>query len=123
TESYGKWARALETLAERAETDRERMPHLELLTHLYSGPLGDSQAAYRAAARMFSIEPENFLHRERLLQVATDAGAPGEPVEGAQEVLGRTDDPTLRRDLLGYTAEIEDRRPGRAGQAEAAYQA
>src|SRR2546423_514826 len=121
TESYEKWARSLETLAERAETDRDRMPHLELLTHLYSGPLGDAQAAYRAAVRMFKIEPENFLHRERLLQVATDAGAPGELVGAVREVLDRSDDQALRRDRLGYNAEVEDRRPGRAAEAEAAY--
>lgn len=121
TENYQKWARALETLSELAETDLDRMPHLELLTHLYAGPLADPPAAYRSAVRMFEIEPANFLHRERLLQVATDAGSLDELVAAVRRVLGGSEDPALRRDLLAYIAEVEERRPGRVAEAEAAY--
>jgi tetratricopeptide (TPR) repeat protein len=121
TENYQKWARALETLSELAETDLDRMPHLELLTHLYGGPLADPAAAYKAAVRMFEIEPENFIHRERLLQVAGEAGTLEELVVAVRAVLGRIEDPVLRRDLLAYIAEVEERRPGRASEAEAAY--
>jgi tetratricopeptide (TPR) repeat protein len=121
TENYQKWARALETLAELAATDAERMPHLEMLTHLYGGPLADPPSAYKAAVRMFQIEPENFIHRERLLQVATDAGALDELVSAVRAVLAATDNQDLRRDLLAYIAEVEERRPGRGGEAESAY--
>ncbi|HXU80174.1 MAG TPA: hypothetical protein VN914_02180, partial [Polyangia bacterium] len=121
TENYQKWAKALETLAEMAETDLDRMPHLEMLTHLYGGPLADPPSAYRSAVRMFQIEPENFLHRERLLQVAGDAGTLDQLVGAVREVLGATDNPDLRRDLLAYIAEVEERRPGRATEAESAY--
>src|SRR6185436_9689700 len=121
TENYQKWAKALETLAEMAETDLDRMSHLEMLTHLYGGPLADPPSAYRSAVRMFQIEPENFLHRERLLQVAGDAGTLDQLVGAVREVLGATDNPDLRRDLLAYIAEVEERRPGRATEAEAAY--
>jgi tetratricopeptide (TPR) repeat protein len=97
------------------------MPHLELLTHLYGGPLNDPAAAYRSAVRMFGIEPENFIHRERLLQVAADAGTLDELVAAVRGVLARNEDPVLRRDLLAYIAEVEERRPGRATEAESAY--
>lgn len=121
TEAYDKWARALETLVQVAPDDSARMPHLELLIHLYSGPLADPSAAYRVALRTFEIAPDEFTHRERLLGFAAEAGTLGELVDAVQRLLAQRRDPNERRDLLAFIAEIEDQRPGRAGDAEAAY--
>ncbi len=122
TESYAKWAGALETLIGSDASPSERLAHLELLTDLYAGPLADGVAAFRAALRAFEVEPRDSAVRARLLQMASDsADLLGEFLETLRRVLARTDETGLRRELLAHVAEIEERRPGRGADAVVVY--
>ncbi len=120
TEKYDKWARTLETLVSVAEDDDRRMPHLELLARLYAGPLDDSKAAYRIGERMFEIDPHVGTHREALLQMAASAGALADLAAAVRRVLDQLEAPVERRELLGFLADVEDKR-GRAAETEAVY--
>jgi len=120
TENYAKWAGTLESLVRVAKDEAERKGHLEMLADLYAGPLGDAPAAYSAMQRIFEIDPASHAVRERLVQLAELVGKLPEIAESARQVLAVATEPTLREELLMLVADVEERQPGRLGEAEAA---
>jgi tetratricopeptide (TPR) repeat protein len=120
TENYPKWASSLESLVGVAKDESERRAHLEMLADLYAGPLGDAPAAYSAMQRIFEIDPASHAVRERLVQLAELVGKLPEIAESARRVLAAATEPTLREELLMLVADVEERQPGRLGEAEAA---
>lgn len=112
TENYPRWAAALERLVELGDGIPEKLARLELLVDLYNGPLVDAAKAFQTALRMFDLEPRTFAVRERLQNMATTPETGEELGSVVRTVLARTDDATLRSELLGYLAVLEERRQG-----------
>ena len=121
TENAAKLADANEVLLSVADTLGERVDRLERLRTLYGGPLADPAKAYRASLALFEIDPSEVANREALLGFATGAGVTGELSDKLRAAAGTTEDRTLRRDLLVVVAELEEKQPGRAPEAEKVY--
>ena len=116
-----KLAAANEALLAVADTRGERVERLEKLRALYSGPAPDPAAAYRTGLALFEIDPTDAKNRDPLIGFAEAAGKTGELVAKLREVVEATQDDTMRRDLLVIVAELEEKRMGRAGEAEKVY--
>jgi tetratricopeptide (TPR) repeat protein len=116
-----KLAAANEALLAVADTRGERVERLEKLRALYSGAAADPAAAYRTGLALFEIDPTDAKNRDGLIGFAELAGKTGELVAKLREVSEATQDDTMRRDLLVIVAELEEKRMGRAGEAEKVY--
>ena len=121
TENAAKLADANEVLLSVADTLGERVDRLEKLRALYGGPLDDPAKAYRASLALFELDPSELPNREALLGFATAAGVTGELSDKLRAAAGTTQDRNLRRDLLVVVAELEEKQPGRAPEAEKVY--
>ncbi len=121
TENAAKLADANEVLLSVADTLGERVDRLERLRALYGGPLADPAKAYRASLALFEIDPSEVANREALLGFAAGAGVTGELSDKLRAAAGTTEDRNLRRDLLVVVAELEEKQPGRAPEAEKVY--
>jgi tetratricopeptide (TPR) repeat protein len=121
TENAAKLAEANEVLLSVADTLGERVDRLERLRTLYGGPLNDPAKAYRASLALFEIDPTEVANREALLGFAAGAGVTGELSDKLRAAAGTTEDRNLRRDLLVVVAELEEKQPGRAPEAEKVY--
>ena len=121
TENAAKLADANEVLLSVADTLGERVDRLEKLRGLYGGPLADPAKAYRASLALFEIDPSEVANREALLGFAAGAGVTGELSDKLRAAAGTTADRNLRRDLLVVVAELEEKQPGRAPEAEKVY--
>ncbi|HTB60233.1 MAG TPA: tetratricopeptide repeat protein, partial [Polyangia bacterium] len=121
TENAPKLADANEVLLSVADTLGERVDRLERLRALYGGPLNDPAKAYRASLALFEIDPSEVANREALLGFAAGAGVTGELSDKLRAAAGTTEDRNLRRDLLVVVAELEEKQPGRAPEAEKVY--
>ncbi len=120
TERFEKWARMLEALVSVTEELSERNSHLEMLADLYQGPLGDPASAFGAVLRIFEADPASLAVRERLVALAAEANRLPELTAAVSRVLERTEEPSLRQQILMLLAEVEDRQPDHKAQAEAA---
>ena len=116
-----KLAAANEVLLAVADTRGEKVERLEKLRALYSGPVNDPAGAYRAGAALFEIDPADAKNRDALVGFAELAGKTGELAERLRTVSGETEDQILRRDLLVVVAELQEKRLGRAQDAEKVY--
>lgn len=121
TESAPKLAAALETQYAAASGTSEKLRLLHRLVPLHADRLRDAAAAYRAALRLFEIDPRDGENRDRLVQYAVEAQALGELAELMRVVADGCDDTLLRRDLLVEIAELHEQRLGRSQDAEAVY--
>ena len=120
TERFDKWAEMLEALVSVTESGTERRAQLELLADLYHGPRADAGAAFGAVLRVFEMDPADESVRERLLLLGTEAGKLSVLAETAGRVLGASEDPILRQEILMLIADAEGRQPERKPEAEAA---
>ena len=121
TENAAKLADANEVLLSVADTLGERVDRLERLRALYGGPLADPAKAYRASLALFEIDPSEVANREALLGFAAGAGVTAELSDKLRAAARTTEDRNLRRDLLVVVAELEEKQPGRAPEAEKVY--
>src|SRR5450631_3146971 len=121
TENAAKLADANEVLLSVADTLGERVDRLEKLRALYGSALNDPAKAYRASLALFEIDPSEVKNREALLGFAAAAGLTGELADKLRAAAGTTEDRNLRRDLLVVVAELEEKQPGRALEAEKVY--
>ncbi len=121
TENAAKLADANEVLLSVADTLGERVDRLERLRALYGSSLNDPAKAYRASLALFEIDPSEVANREALLGFAAGAGVTGELGDKLRAAAGATEDRNLRRDLLVVVAELEEKQPGRAAEAENVY--
>ncbi len=120
TERFPKWAGMLEALIAVTESASERRPHLDLLADLYQGPLSDAVSAFGAVLRVFEVDPGDVATRERVIQLATDAGKLPVLAESARKILTSTEQPGPRQEILMLLAEVEGRQPEHGKQTEAA---
>ena len=116
-----KLAAANEALLAIADTRGEKVERLEKLRALYGGPANDPAGAYRVGLALFDIDPADAKNRDALLGFADAAGKTGELAERLRAVSAETEDQLLRRDLLVVLAEIQEKRLGRAQDAEKVY--
>ena len=116
-----KLAAANEALLAIADTAGEKIERLEKLRGLYGGPANDPAGAYRVSMALFDIDPSDAKNRDALLVFADGAGKTGELAEKLRTVSSATDDQLLRRDLLVVVAELQEKRLGRAQDAEKVY--
>ncbi|HVZ72172.1 MAG TPA: tetratricopeptide repeat protein [Polyangia bacterium] len=119
TGDAAKLAGAHEALLTAADTRGERVERLEKLRALYAGPLNDMGAAYRTGLALFELDPSDAANRAQLVAFAVGAQKTGELVEKTRALASATDDAILRRDLLVTVAELQERRAGDAGKADA----
>ena len=116
-----KLAAANEALLAIADTRGEKVERLEKLRALYGGPANDPAGAYRVGLALFDIDPADAKNRDVLLGFADAAGKTGELAEKLRAVSAETEDQLLRRDLLVVVAELQEKRLGRAQDAEKVY--
>ena len=116
-----KLAAANEALLGVADTRGEKVERLEKLRGLYAGPADDPAAAYRAGLALFDIDAADAKNRDALIGFADAAGKTGELAEKLRAVSAETEDQLLRRDLLVIVAELQEKRLGRAQDAEKVY--
>ena len=116
-----KLATANEALLSVADTRGEKVERLEKLRGLYAGPANDPAAAYRVSMALFDIDAADAKNRDALLGFADAAGKTGELAEKLRVVSAETEDQLLRRDLLVLVAELQEKRLGRAQDAEKVY--
>src|SRR6185503_3644658 len=116
-----KLAAANEALLAIADTRGEKVERLEKLRGLYGGAANDAAGAYRVSMALFDIDPSDAKNRDALLGFADAAGKTGELAEKLRTVSGATGDQLLRRDLLVLVAELQEKRLGRAQDAEKVY--
>ncbi|HZL17852.1 MAG TPA: hypothetical protein VFG23_08910, partial [Polyangia bacterium] len=88
---------------------------------LYGGPLGDPAGAYRASLALFEIDPADAPNRGALIGFSERAGATAELCDKLRAASEASTDRHLRRDLLVIVAELEEKRLGRAPEAEKVY--
>jgi tetratricopeptide (TPR) repeat protein len=120
TEDYAKWAKALDTLAAKAEPS-ERLGYLRTLVDLHAGPLSDTVSAFLTSVRIFELDPHDAQVRERALAMAIEVDATQDLLSAVGRVLKTVEEPGFRRELLAYQAEINEKRPGGGDQAEKVY--
>jgi tetratricopeptide (TPR) repeat protein len=116
-----KLAAANEVLLAVADTRGEQVERLEKLRGLYAGPASDPAGAYRVSMALFDIDPTDAKNRDGLIGFADVAGKTGELAEKLRAVSADTSDQILRRDLLVVVAELQEKRLGRAQDAEKVY--
>jgi tetratricopeptide (TPR) repeat protein len=116
-----KLAAANEALLAIADTRGEKVERLEKLRGLYSGPANDPAAAYRVSMVLFDIDPTDAKNRDALLGFADAAGKTAELADKLRTVSAETEDQLLRRDLWVVVAELQEKRLGRAQDAEKVY--
>jgi tetratricopeptide (TPR) repeat protein len=116
-----KLAAANEVLLAVADTRGEKVERLEKLRALYSGPANDAAGAYRVGVALFDIDPADTKNRDALIGFADLAGKTSELAEKLRAVSAETQDQLLRRDLLVLLAELQEKRLGRAQDAEKVY--
>jgi tetratricopeptide (TPR) repeat protein len=116
-----KLAAASEALLAVADTRGEKVERLEKLRALYSGPASDAAGAFRVSMALFDIDPADGKNRDALIGFADAAGKTGDLAERLSAVSAETDDQVLRRDLLVLVAELQEKRLGRAQDAEKVY--
>ena len=121
TDNAPKQAQALEVLAGVATDPTEKIPRLERLVALYSGPLKNAQGAFQASAQIFEFNPGNHANREALVRFGIEVGAASQLAERMRALAGETDDQALRRDLLVEVAELHEQRLGDPAAAEKVY--
>jgi tetratricopeptide (TPR) repeat protein len=121
TDNAAKMASANEVLLSVADTRGERVERLEKLRALYGGPLGDAAGAYRASLALFEIDPADVPNRAALIAFSEKAGATAELCDKLRAASEASTDRHLRRDLLVIVAELEEKRLGRAPEAEKVY--
>ncbi len=121
TENAAKLAAANEILLAAADTRGEQVERLEKLRSLYGGPLGDPAGAYRASLALFDVDASDVANRAALIGFAEKADKTGELCDKLRAASEATSDKHLRRDLLVVVAELEEKRLGRAPEAEKVY--
>ncbi|HMC95970.1 MAG TPA: hypothetical protein VKO16_14510, partial [Polyangia bacterium] len=121
TENAAKLAAANEVLLAAADTRGEQVERLEKLRALYGGPLGDPAGAYRTSLALFDIDASDVANRVALIGFAEKAEKAGELCDKLRAASEATSDKHLRRDLLVVVAELEEKRLGRAPEAEKVY--
>jgi golgin subfamily B member 1 len=121
SDNAAKLAAANEVLLAAADTRGEQVERLEKLRALYGGPLVNPAGAYRASLALFDIDPSDAANRAALIGFAEKADAIGELCDKLRAASEATSDRHLRRDLLVVVAELEEKRLGRAPEAEKVY--
>jgi tetratricopeptide (TPR) repeat protein len=121
TDNAAKLAAAHQALLAVATTRGERVERLERLRGLYSGPLKDPAAAYRAGLALFELDPADAGNRDQLIDLAAVAGTTAELCDRVRELAGAAEDMNLRRDLLVTAAELLEQRLSRSDDAEKVY--
>ena len=121
TDNAAKLAAANAALLAVADSVGERVDRLEKLRALYGGPLKDPDAAFRAAASLFDLDPSDVENREALVGFAAAASLTGELADKLSAAAEATADRNLKRDLLVLVAELQEKQLGRAAEAEKVY--
>ena len=121
TERYDRWAEVLQRLAGVSQDRKEKLRNLQLLVDIYEGPAANKSSAFVAASQIFELDSADDANLQRLLRLAAETNKSDDLLATLYKVLGHTKDTQLRAELLGHVAELEEKRPGHAAKAEAAY--
>ncbi|HEY3359783.1 MAG TPA: tetratricopeptide repeat protein [Polyangia bacterium] len=122
TEDHGRLAETLEIVLERTEGAAERVTLLKRLATLYSRRLANPEAAYRSAARVFALTPEDRDARAELATIAEVLDCHADLAGRLAAAYEKADPKSpLARDLALELAVLNDERLGKPADAQVYY--